>query len=129
MENKVLHLQDWDYGSSLINRHWAPWKVKTIRRRELEYQLQGWDFFSSICKNSPRNENDSERMTGLALAQQEDTGKGLQQTAAPSLYSCGYGLQWLDLSTDVAILHLLLFRQHTMAGIFNWCGNPKFLTF
>lgn len=37
-------------------------------------------------------------------------------------------IQWLEFSTDVVIL-IFDFLRHTLAGIFNRCGNPMFLTF
>lgn len=65
---KVLHLQDWDYISSLINSDCTPWKVI---QRDLEYHLQGWDFFFSVTTNPLRNETALKTMedsTGLSSA-------------------------------------------------------------
>lgn len=133
---KVLHLQDWDYRSSLINRHWAPWKVKTIRRRELEYQLQGWDFFSSICKNSQGMKTAPKgwqvwlklsRKT-LAKAGKPDYSKQHHPLSIAVDMDCnGWNfqlmwqsyvlhfldnIQWLGFSTDVVILNFWLFKTY-----------------
>lgn len=65
---KVLHLQDWDYISFLINSDCSPWKVI---QRDLEYHLQGWDFFFSVTTNPLRNETALKTMedsTGLSSA-------------------------------------------------------------
>lgn len=69
--SRWVYLQDWDYISSLMNSDCTSWKVKIIRRGELEYHLQGWDFFSSVTTNPPRIETASKKMderTGLSSA-------------------------------------------------------------